>query len=150
MLTIAYMSYQMIPLYLIGCSVKFHAIPYEYEYQLSCLKDYERMKGKSKLRPQAKCFCYETESEERAFHSQNMETVCDKQVPWLLHHLRLQSHQNIHVLQDWSFLLYIWKKISKKSPGVYKKKPSKNGTGTVDTGHSHEDSSLPLLTKSMS
>lgn len=42
------------------------------------------------------------------------------------------------------------KKTSKKSPGVYKKKPSKNGTGTVDTGHSHEDSSLPLLTKSMS
>lgn len=42
------------------------------------------------------------------------------------------------------------KKKSKKSPGVYKKKPSQNGTGTVDTGHSHEDSSLPLLTKSMS
>lgn len=60
--------------------MKFHAIPHEHEYQLSRLKDYERMKGKSKLRPQAKCFRYGTESEGREIHSQNMETVCDKQV----------------------------------------------------------------------
>lgn len=86
---------------------------------------------KNKFRPQS-IFSTELSVErERDSFRQNIGSVCDKLVSWLLHHLTWQSHQDVCVLQDRSFLLYTWKIFTEKSSGVYKKESSQHCTGTI-------------------
>lgn len=80
----------------------------------------------------SKYFQYWAECGERERFIQTEHRNCMWQISvMIVAHLTWQSHQDVCVLQDRSFLLYTWKIFTEKSSGVYKKESSQHCTGTI-------------------